>query len=82
MLNEEYVDVRLEWTMKCLGKNVRTLRKKFGYSQADLAKLIGTSQPVIHDIERSTGYNPTIYTIIKIAFAFNLKAEDILKAKV
>jgi transcriptional regulator with XRE-family HTH domain len=77
MLNKDFVDVRLEFTMKRIGKNIKRLRKERGWSQEKLALEIGSSQSVIHDIECNPGYNPTIFTIIKISTAFNLTLSDI-----
>ena len=78
ILNKDFVDVRLEFTMKRIGINIQRLRKVRNWSQTDLADHIGTSQSVIHDIERNHGYNPTILTLVKIASAFNLTASDLL----
>ncbi len=79
MLNEDYVDVRLAFTMKRIGTNIKRLRKTRKWSQTDLANIIKTSQSVIHDIECNNGYNPTILTLVKIASAFNLTPADLLK---
>jgi len=78
VLNKDFVDVRLEFTMKRIGINTRKLRKDRDWSQTDLAVKIGTSQSVIHDIERNNGYNPTILTLVKIASSFNLTVSDLL----
>ena len=78
ILNKDFVDVRLEFTMKRIGVNTRRLRKVKDWSQTDLANAIGTSQSVIHDIERNNGYNPTILTLVKIASAFNITVADLL----
>jgi DNA-binding XRE family transcriptional regulator len=78
MLNDEYVDVRLEFTMKRLSTNVKRLRKVRGWSQTDLAEKIDSSQSVIHDIEANHSYNPTVFTVVKVAAAFGLTVSQIL----
>ena len=78
ILNKDFVDVRLEFTMKRIGINIKRLRKVRGWSQTDLANQIDTSQSVIHDIESNHGYNPTILTLVKIASSFNITVAQLL----
>lgn len=51
------------------GINVSRLRKKFGYSQDELAKKIDVNRQTISKIERGTG-NPNLETIEKISEVF------------
>jgi len=78
IVNKDFVDVRLAFTMKRIGTNLMKLRKDRKLSQTTLAHLTGTSQSVIHNIERNNGYNPTILTLVKIAEVFNLTVKDLV----
>ncbi|MBK0038005.1 MULTISPECIES: helix-turn-helix transcriptional regulator [unclassified Enterococcus] len=51
------------------GINVARLRKKFGYSQDELANIIRVNRQTISKIERGTG-NPNLETIEKISEVF------------
>lgn len=56
--------------IKNFAENVARLRKKFGFSQDELAKKIDVNRQTISKIERGTG-NPTLETIEKISEVFN-----------
>lgn len=65
----EYTALHAEHTL------VRTIikqRLKRGWSQSDLARVIGSLQPVISRLERGTS-NPSLQTLERIAKAFDLK---------
>jgi len=53
-------------------------RIKRGWSQTELAKAVGSRQPVISRLERGEG-NPSLSTLRKIAQAFNLSLEVSMK---
>lgn len=52
-----------------LGEQVRALREERGWSQRDLAKLTGMSQPAIARFEAG-GTTPTLPVLERIAIAF------------
>jgi transcriptional regulator with XRE-family HTH domain len=56
--------------IKNFAENVARLRKKFGFSQDELARKIDVNRQTISKIERGTG-NPTLETIEKISEVFN-----------
>lgn len=55
-----------------LAEEVRRLREARGLSQADLARLIGSTQPAIARLEAG-GIAPTIETLDRIAAALGLQ---------
>jgi len=55
-------------------------RQAKGWSQTDLAKAIGSRQPVISCLERGE-CNPTLLTLQKIACALDLHIDVVLKPK-
>lgn len=60
------------------GENVRTLREKAGYTQAELANLLGVSQPVYCQYE--TGAKaPTVYTAVKLARRLGTTCEKLVE---
>lgn len=63
--NEVIIDM-----IKNFAENVARLRKKFGFSQDELARKIDVNRQTISKIERGTG-NPTLETIEKISEVFN-----------
>ena len=78
-LNKDFVDYRLDFTMKILGKNIRSLRLERGMTQQALAFHIDSSQSVIHDVETKHSYNPTVFTIKKIATVLNVPMYELFK---
>lgn len=61
-----------------IGDRIKELRKKFGYSQADLARLIGNiSQQAIYRYE-GTGGEPTMENLVKIAQVFGVSTDYLL----
>jgi transcriptional regulator with XRE-family HTH domain len=60
-----------------LGGNVRDFRDQRGLSQAQLAKMIGVSQPRIAEIERGEA-NPRLSTIAKLAKALDVSVPELL----
>jgi len=49
---------------------IREMREAAGFTQRDLAKLVGTSQPYLSELERGTGtQGPTFLMLEKIATA-------------
>jgi len=64
---EEEVAIRLNELM--LEEQLAKLRRRRGVSQAQLAKIVGVSQPVIARIESGGVQNLTVGTIVRTAAA-------------
>ena len=60
-----------------LAQNMRSARKKRGWSQEDLAHESGIHRTYISDLERAAR-NPTISIVEKIAVALGLSAADLI----
>ena len=69
----------LESSKNNIAKTVRRLREKTGLSQEKLARLADVSNNTIINIEAGKQDNPTIETLKKIAKAFNMPIEDLIK---
>jgi DNA-binding XRE family transcriptional regulator len=76
---EEEVAALLDEMM--LEDQLAALRKKRGVSQAQLAKIVGVSQPVIARIESGGVRNLTMGTIIRTASALGGSVEIRIKPK-
>lgn len=61
-----------------IGNRIRCLRLERSMTQPDLAQLAGITQSSISGIE-SGKKNPKIYTLEKIASAFDLTVAELLK---
>jgi transcriptional regulator with XRE-family HTH domain len=68
------VDIR-----KRLGRNVRLLRTREGWSQEDYADRAGIHRTYVSDIERGER-NPTITVVEKLAVALGVTASELLAA--
>lgn len=55
---------------------VKELRKKYGLTQTQLAKITGVSKQTIISIENDR-YNPSIFLAYKIAKTFGLTIEEV-----
>jgi transcriptional regulator with XRE-family HTH domain len=62
-----------------IAKNIRKYRKKEGLSQDKLAKKTGLSFHTIVKIESGDTENPTIETVKKIADAFGVSLDKLVK---
>ena len=58
-----------------LADKIRALREKAGITQTELAKRIGTSQPVIARIESADYDRLTVTTLLRISRALNHRFE-------
>ena len=66
-----------------LGSNVRIARRKNGYTQAQLAKKIGSNSPTsISRIERDETTSPRLSTLKKIAGALNISVAELIGGSV
>jgi len=61
-----------------VGRNIRRIRKRSGYSQARLAALARTSQSWISRLE-TADENPTIGSVTRIAQALRVEVVDLLQ---
>ncbi len=57
--------------------NVKALREKKGYSQAELARLASVSQPTVNDYEKGKKL-PTIVTGVDLAKALGVTVEELV----
>ncbi len=64
-----------------IGKQLKGLRKKAGWSQQKLAEKAGLSYNVITKIEQGAAKNPNIQTIIKLANAFKISIDELVGRK-
>jgi transcriptional regulator with XRE-family HTH domain len=62
-----------------IAKIVKQLREKTGLSQEKLARLADVSNNTIINIEAGKQNNPTIETLKKIAKAFEVGVDDLIK---
>jgi len=62
-----------------IGKNIKRIRQKKGISQDRLSKRADLALNTIVNIESGKSPNPTIETLQKIANAFGVSIEDLIK---
>jgi transcriptional regulator with XRE-family HTH domain len=62
-----------------IAKNIKKLRQEKGISQDRLSKLADLSLNSIVNIETGNNPNPTIETLEKIAKAFEISIDELLK---
>ncbi|PUA41539.1 XRE family transcriptional regulator [Pseudomonas protegens] len=62
-----------------IGAKIKTLRKSFQMSQADLAEQVGCDAPLIGRYERGINL-PSIEQLIRIATVFNVAPGELLPA--
>lgn len=55
---------------------VKELRKQSGYTQEELAIILGVSRQTIISIEKG-GYEPTLSLAFKIAEVFHLRVDEV-----
>lgn len=55
---------------------VKELRKQRGYTQEELALILGVSRQTIISIEKG-GYEPTLSLAFRIAEAFHLRVDEV-----
>jgi len=65
--------------MSIIGKNIKRLRQAKGISQDKLSKLADLSLQTIVKMELDDKPNPTIETVQKIAKAFGVSLDDLMK---
>jgi len=62
-----------------LSKNLRKLREQKGLSQDRLAKLADVANNTIIKIEQGENINPTLETLKKVAKAFEVSIDELIK---
>ena len=62
-----------------IAKNIKKYRDKMGISQDKLSKLAGITLHTITKIESGATPDPRIETVKKIADAFGISVDDLLK---
>ena len=62
-----------------IGARLHSIRKKAGFSQAELAEQAGISTRTYADIERGTA-NARLITLVNICNALRISADDVLVA--
>lgn len=62
-----------------IGKNMKRLRAEQGISQDRLSKLADLSLNTVVTVESGANANPTIETLKKIAKAFGIGVDDLIK---
>ncbi len=55
---------------------IKELRARMGYTQADLAKLVGVRRETISFVENGE-YNPSLLLAVRIATAFDEQVEEV-----
>ena len=65
--------------MSSIGTNIKKLRKEHNISQDKLSKLADISLNTVVKLELDQNPNPTLDTLKKIAKAFNISIDDLIK---
>lgn len=56
------------------GQKIKIRRKQLGYTQAELAERVNTTQPYISRLEKDN-LNPSMKMITKVLYALNINVE-------
>jgi len=62
-----------------IGKNVKKYRTKQGLSQEDFAKKSGVKYTTLTKIESNVIKKPSVFIMAKLAKAFGVSIEDLIK---
>lgn len=65
-------------TLLALGKGIKSSRQSLGMSQEALAAIAGLDRSYMGGVERGE-HNLTLMAIVRISYALNIKACDLLK---
>lgn len=65
--------------LEALGNIIRNRRKSIPISQSEVARLAGTSQSYISQLEKGQQPNPTMATLNKIAQAIQMDIEELMR---
>ena len=66
-------------TSQNLAKNIERLRKAKGLSQEKLARLADVANNTLIKMESGENQNPTLVTLKKVAKAFGVSVDDLIK---
>lgn len=61
-----------------LGKNLKNIRRKKGWSQQKLAEVAQLSYVTIAKIEQERAKEPTIHSVVKLADALGVSVDELL----
>ncbi len=64
---------------RTLGRRLRTLRRQRGWSQDDLARRAGLSQPYIVQLEGAVRENPSLAVLQQLARALGVTLSELFK---
>ncbi|MDE6540024.1 MAG: helix-turn-helix domain-containing protein [Ruminococcus sp.] len=59
------------------GQKIKNRRKELGYTQAELAERVHTTQPYVSRLEKGW-FNPSMQMIVKISTALNISVDYLL----
>ncbi|USK68336.1 helix-turn-helix domain-containing protein [Peribacillus asahii] len=62
-----------------IGKNIKEIRKRRGYTLSDLAEKANISKSYLSNIERDLNKNPSLQIMNKIASVLNVDISSLLK---
>ena len=65
--------------MSSIGQNIKKLRKEKNISQDKLSKLADISLNTVVKLELDQSPNPTLDTLKKVAKAFDISIDDLIK---
>jgi transcriptional regulator with XRE-family HTH domain len=74
-----YFDTTMPREISPIGKNIKKLRKQKGLSQDRLSKLADISYNTVIKLESGGITNPSINTLQKLAKAFDVSVDELLK---
>jgi len=66
-------------TSQNLANNIKKLREAKGLSQEKLARLADVANNTLIKMESGENQNPTLVTLKKVAKAFGVSADDLIK---
>ena len=66
-------------TSQNLANNIRKLREAKGLSQEKLARLVDVANNTLIKMESGENKNPTLDTLKKVAKAFGVSVDDLIK---
>jgi transcriptional regulator with XRE-family HTH domain len=68
--------------MEPIGSRIRDARKRYGMSQAELARRIDISKTAMNDLERGRTTNPGVLYVVAIADIFHMSVDTLLGREV
>jgi len=64
--------------LQALAETIKRLRQEHHFSQSELAHKSGLTADYISKLERGKKQNPTLATLFKLAYVFELSATDLM----